>query len=67
MGDIRAQSGSLQDALANIDAAFAVSTSQLKRITERFVEELCEGLEKPEQNLVRGEMAPVPTNVSDRR
>lgn len=69
MGDIRSQPGSLQDALARIDAEFAVGTAQLKRITERFAEELSEGLGRPEQNLVSRKKAPVPVPAhgSDRR
>lgn len=66
MGNVRSQSGSLQDALARIDAEFTVDTTQLKQITERFVEELSEGLERPEQNLVRREMASVLAHGSDR-
>ncbi|KAK8122611.1 hexokinase [Apiospora sp. TS-2023a] len=49
--DVRLLPAALQKELKRIEADFTLDTAMLKKITERFVEELREGLEKPNQNL----------------
>lgn len=51
--DVRSLPKELQKELKRIESDFTVDTAMLKNITEKFVEELREGLEKPNQNLVR--------------
>ncbi|KAK6818917.1 hypothetical protein PG990_012331 [Apiospora arundinis] len=51
--DLRSLPAPLQKELKRIESDFTVDTAMLKKITEKFGEELREGLEKPNQNLVR--------------
>lgn len=50
--DVRSLPAALQKELKRIESDFTLDTAMLKKIVERFVEELSEGLEKPDQNLV---------------
>ncbi|KAK8064651.1 hexokinase [Apiospora phragmitis] len=49
--DLRSLPSELQKELKRIESDFTLDTAMLKRITERFGEELREGLEKSNQNL----------------
>jgi len=51
--DVRSLPKELQKELKRIEADFTIDTAMLKNITEKFGAELREGLEKPNQNLVR--------------
>ncbi|KAK8074598.1 Hexokinase [Apiospora hydei] len=51
MRDLRSLPAALQKELKRIEADFTIDTAMLKKITEKFVQELSEGLEKPNQNL----------------
>ena len=51
--DVQSLPKELQKELKRIESDFTVDTAMLKNITEKFGEELREGLEKPNQNLVR--------------
>ncbi|KAK7914906.1 hexokinase [Apiospora marii] len=50
--DVQSLPQALQRELKRIESDFTLDTAMLKKITDRFVEELREGLEKPNQNLV---------------
>lgn len=50
--DVQSLPQALQKELKRIESDFTLDTAMLKKITDRFIEELREGLEKPNQNLV---------------
>ncbi|KAK8029451.1 hexokinase [Apiospora rasikravindrae] len=49
--DVESLPAELKKELTRIESDFTLDTAMLKKITERFGEELREGLEKPKQNL----------------
>ncbi|KAK8013692.1 hexokinase [Apiospora marii] len=49
--DVESLPADLRKELTRIESDFTLDTAMLKKITERFGEELCEGLEKPRHNL----------------
>ncbi|KAK8869399.1 hxk hexokinase [Apiospora arundinis] len=52
--DVESLPADLRKELTRIESDFTLDTAMLKKITERFGEELREGLEKPRQNLAMG-------------
>ena len=50
--DVESLPADLRKELTRIESDFTLDTAMLQKITERFGEELREGLEKPRQNLV---------------